>query len=108
MVRWPTIDDNVRGAALRCQQRKRSRGIDRERRTERHDQVRGGGGFFSLPEHVGIEALSETNRSGFQEAATAAQRRLAMGPEEFEVRFGIIPPPTRLAFDEQIRSVKLD
>src|ERR1051326_1092851 len=105
VIRRATIDNDVRNAALRGKERKRSRWINRQRGAERDDEIRCHRRFLGALERFRFEALSKTDRRRLEEAAAATDRCLAMFSKKFEVRLGVGPRSTVDAFDEEIGAV---
>ena len=66
VVARPAIDDDVRRAALRREEWNRGSGIDRQRRSERDDQIGGRSRFSGAIEIAGAQRLAEADRRRFQ------------------------------------------
>src|SRR5213078_2339220 len=104
VVRRSTVDYDVRHSALRGHERKRSRWINRQGRTERYHQI---GLRRCLPgaiERLWFQALAKTDRRRLQKTATLAKWRPAMAPKEFEVPLRVAARFTTDTLDEKVRA----
>ncbi len=108
MFRRAAVDDHVGHAALRGQERKGRRRINRKRGTESDDEVRLQRALARAFQLMRIKTLAEADRGRLQEPAAFAKRRGALRPKKIEVRLRIAPALAALAFDKRIGAMQLN
>src|SRR5947209_12290945 len=102
------VDDNVWHAALSGEKRERGRGINGQGRAEGNHEVSMHRRFFSTNQNLWIQTLTEADRGGFQIPTAFAKRRFAVTAKKIEVRVGVCPALTGLAFNQEICSMQFD